>query len=230
MSKAPIVRPASPPAARARPAPGARARQTRGALIDAGQKLFALHPVDAVSIDDIVAAAAVAKGSFYNHFDDKDALLHEIVSDIRSGIEAIVARVNAEESDPARRVVRAICVYGGYVMNAPEHGQILIRDNRNGQFHGWESMNAGAIADIGAGLSSGRFSVPTVEAGTLFVLGAAIGIVVRCTGETDVASAVAIGQQLSMMLLRGLGLPYAEAELAAAQAADEIIRRRAFEA
>ena len=52
-----------------------RAERTRAALVAAGQRLFCERPVDAVAIDDIVQAADVSKGSFYNHFPDRDALI-----------------------------------------------------------------------------------------------------------------------------------------------------------
>ncbi len=48
-----------------------RSERTRAALIAAGRRLFCERPVDAVAIDDIVQAAEVSKGSFYNHFDDR---------------------------------------------------------------------------------------------------------------------------------------------------------------
>jgi AcrR family transcriptional regulator len=50
-----------------------RRDKTRLALIRAGQKLFAERPIDSVSIDDIVQAANVGRGSFYNHFRDTEA-------------------------------------------------------------------------------------------------------------------------------------------------------------
>jgi AcrR family transcriptional regulator len=58
--------------------------------VRAGRKLFSEHPVDAVAIDDIVREAGVAKGSFYKHFPDKEALLAAVVRRIRQRIEGEV--------------------------------------------------------------------------------------------------------------------------------------------
>ena len=44
---------------------------------------MAERPVDAIAIDDLVAAAGVAKGSFFNHFADKRAFAQTIAEDIR---------------------------------------------------------------------------------------------------------------------------------------------------
>ena len=93
------------------PVPQARVLRTRNALLAAGRRLFAERAIDAVAIDDIVAAAGVAKGTFYNHFDDKDALLTAIVTEIRSTVEERIATINAGIEDPAVRLTRAICVY-----------------------------------------------------------------------------------------------------------------------
>ena len=47
-----------------------RAARTRAALLAAGFDLLVERPIDAIPIDDVVARAGVAKGSFFNHFAD----------------------------------------------------------------------------------------------------------------------------------------------------------------
>lgn len=192
------------------------------ALVAAGQTLFAEHPVDAVAIDDIVRQAGVAKGSFYKHFPDKDALLGAIVQDIRGRIEAEVTEANAGVTDPARRVVRGVCVYLRFVSEEPEKGGVLVRNDRS--LPGME-INRGAVNDVTAGLAEGRFLVSTVEAGALFILGVAHAGLIRFNGDRGAASNIWIAQQLCQLILRGLGVPHAEAELIAAQAAEDILRK-----
>ena len=58
----------------------------RDALIAACADLLAKHPIDAITINNIVETAGVAKGSFYNHFSDKDALADAVAAAIRSGV------------------------------------------------------------------------------------------------------------------------------------------------
>src|SRR3990167_4665994 len=84
--------------------PDRRRVRPRAALLQAGQSLFATQSVDAVSIDDIVAAADVAKGSFYNHFSDKEALAREIAVTVRAEAEAQVDLANAGVTEPASRM------------------------------------------------------------------------------------------------------------------------------
>lgn len=65
----------------------ARGPQMRGVLrarqlLDAAAELFVEKGFEATSIDDIVAAAGTAKGTFYHHFDSKTALLLALRDDI----------------------------------------------------------------------------------------------------------------------------------------------------
>ncbi len=53
-------------------ASGERGRGTQ--ILEAAAKLFAQQPVAAVTVDSVVAAAGVAKGTFYYHFQSMDDL------------------------------------------------------------------------------------------------------------------------------------------------------------
>lgn len=203
-----------------------RGERTREALVRAGRRLFAVHAVDAVAIDDIVQAASVAKGSFYNHFSDKDALLRAIIAEIRAGIEIAVTRANHGVANPARRVARAVCVYLRHALDDPERAGVLARMNA-GSASLETPMNRGLIEDISAGLAAGTFAVATVEVGVLYVFGLSQVSLARVAETPELGATVALAQQICALLLRGLSVPAAEADLIAAQSADEIIRRGA---
>lgn len=63
-----------------------RRRETRAQLVDAARSLFIERGVEQVSIDAITSTAGVAKGSFYNHFDSRQALFEDIVEETLQGI------------------------------------------------------------------------------------------------------------------------------------------------
>ena len=204
-----------------------RSERTRAALIGAGRRLFSERPVDAVTVDDIVAAAGVGKGSFYNHFEDREALVRAISGGIRASIEGAVGRANAEISDPALRLARAVCIYLRYAVDEPEPARVLVRIH-SGHTSLSAPLNRGLVDDISSGLAQGRFIVATLEAGVLYVLGVTQLALVRVTLDTGVSLAVSLAQQMCALLLRGLGLPGQEADLIAAQASDEIVRQGAY--
>ncbi|MEW5685201.1 MAG: helix-turn-helix domain-containing protein [Pseudomonadota bacterium] len=204
-----------------------RAERTRAALIGAGRRLYSERPVDAVTVDDIVQAAAVGKGSFYNHFADRDALVRAISSEIRGLVETAVTRANADVDDPARRMARAVCTYLRFALDGAESAGVLVRIH-SGHTSLSAPLNRGLVEDIESGLAAGRFTVATVEAGVLFVLGVTQLALVRVVQEPTLAYAVALSQQMGALILRGLGVPAAEADLIAAQASDEVVRKGAF--
>src|SRR5690606_8117296 len=89
-----------------RPAPSRRRRdrrrdRTREALLRAGRALCAQRDVDAVSIDEIVNLADGAKGSFYNHSRDKEAVAREIGAEVRNRVEQAIIAVTADVDDAA---------------------------------------------------------------------------------------------------------------------------------
>ena len=52
---------------------------TREQIVQAGLKCLLERGYNGVGVQDITTAAGVPKGSFYNHFDSKEALGAEIV-------------------------------------------------------------------------------------------------------------------------------------------------------
>lgn len=204
----------------ARAAPTGRAARTRQTLLDAGRQLFAGRAFDAVAIDDIVAQAGVAKGTFYNHFDDKDALLEAIVSDIRGAIERQIAAVNAEIADPCVRIVRAVSVYVTRAIDHPMEGQILLRNDPRGSASA--PLNDGLRADLSAGLSTARLVVPSIDAGLLFVIGITHGLLLAAVRGRAREHVLITARQTCGMMLQGFGLEDREAERIASQAVEEI--------
>lgn len=202
----------------------ARGERTRAALVAAGRRLFCERPVEAVAIDDIVQAAAVAKGSFYNHFADRDMLARAVAADILSSVELAVGRANAGVEDPARRVARAVCVYLRFAVDDPERAGVAVR-MLGGGMSVTSPLNKGVVDDVSLGLAAGRFAIPSMEAGVLFIVGAAQMALARVVREPVASMAIVLAQQICAMLLRGLGVVGAEAEAIAAQSADEIVRR-----
>jgi len=92
--------------------------------------VFAKHGYHAAKIDDIVAAAGVARGTFYLHFDDKRAIFEEIVDRTFTRLGTSIVRVDTAHpsrsvSDQIRDNIRAI-VHA--LLEDPATTKILLSD------------------------------------------------------------------------------------------------------
>lgn len=200
--------------------PDRRRVRTRAALLQAGQSLFATRSVDAVSVDDIVGTAEVAKGSFYNHFTDKDELAREIAAAIRGEVEALVDATNRDIADPAIRMARAFAVYVRYAHEQPQRARAMLRLLAGATLPGMP-LNRGVRSDLEAGLAAGRFSGLPLQAALLLVMGIVqIGLIHVLENPGDEAW-IAIVPLLAGQL-RGLGVPFDEAQALARAAIHDV--------
>lgn len=74
-----------------------RATQTRSRLLKAGQALAADRALAELSVDQIVSAAGVAKGTFYVHFESRQAYWTALHADFhqRAAARILAARASA---------------------------------------------------------------------------------------------------------------------------------------
>lgn len=86
--------------------PGRRERkrvQTLDHLAATAFALFEAHGYDTVTMEQIAAAADVAKGTLYNHFPVKEALLaHQFRKEFAQGVAGLRGRIEAETTFAGR--------------------------------------------------------------------------------------------------------------------------------
>jgi AcrR family transcriptional regulator len=95
-----------PRAMTARPHPRLEKSERRQQILLHARDVFAKHGYHAAKIDDIVAAAGVARGTFYLYFEDKRAIFEEIVDRTFARLGMAVVRVDTEH--PTRSVTEQI--------------------------------------------------------------------------------------------------------------------------
>lgn len=147
-----------------------RAIRTRSALLDAGLDLLAERPIDAIAIDELVAAAGVAKGSFFNHFGDKYGFANAIAEQIRADIEALIGALNAGKGDPLARLCGGMIGAAAFAFCQRKRAAVLVRSARGMTLED-HVLNRGVIADL-QGVAAAHRLVPAAErGGVLFWLG-----------------------------------------------------------
>jgi AcrR family transcriptional regulator len=98
--------------------------ERRTQLLDLGRRLFNARPYDAISIDEIAAAAGISKGLLYHYFSSKRQFY---VAVVRVGAEH-VQRVTAvrPELTPALQLRQSVDSFLTYVeKNAAAYGHLL---------------------------------------------------------------------------------------------------------
>ncbi len=80
--------------------------ERRQQILAQARDVFAKRGYHAAKIDDIVAAAGVARGTFYLYFEDKRAIFEEIVDATFGRLGSAIVRVDTE--DPGRPVADQI--------------------------------------------------------------------------------------------------------------------------
>ena len=104
-----------------------RREQTRRRLLDAARALFARQGVEDTRINEITEEADVGFGSFYNHFDSKEAIVEAVVAETVAAQGGAVASVTADLDDPAEVVAAAHRYFVNLARSDPEWGWLLIR-------------------------------------------------------------------------------------------------------
>jgi len=182
----------------------------REALLDAARSLLVSRSMDALSVDEIVERADLARGTFYNYFRDKDALERELASRTRTRIEDEIARVNGGVRDPAQRIARAFCSVLRLRISAPQEAAAMMRLFPRATDPA-APVNSGVRRDAAEGINHGRIVATTEDVVVAYVIGVFSAGVNRALDlPTDRVPEFAQG--LGAILLHGLGLKRTEAE------------------
>lgn len=195
-----------------------RRLRTRAALLAAARDLLAEGREDA-SIKEITTRARVGFGSFFNHFPGgKDELWFAAAMEVLDEYAALLATAAADVDDPAERFARSFRLTGRLALSQPDLlAPVLARGTELLFLEG--GVRAAAIADIAAGVESGRFVDLDPEVHLVVVGGALLGLVRMLATEPGKASPEVV-DAVAASALRMLGLNSTAAQEMCAQPLD----------
>ncbi len=185
-----------------------RREQTRRRLLVAAMGVFAEKGVVAPLIDDFIAAADVARGTFYNYFSTTQELLDAVTSELSDSVMFEIDKVVVTIHDPLERLATACLVYMHTAVNLPNWGAFVMRTSSPGEAMG-KLVDAYMPRDLELARQAGELSYPTVRAARDLMVSAVNQAI------NSVLSEQAPPEHLSHLLslsLRGLGVRAAKAQ------------------
>lgn len=199
-----------------------RAQRTRDALLAAGFDLLAERPIDAIAIDEVVARAGVAKGSFFNHFTDKPTFGNAIAEAVRRELESRVDAANAGLGDPVARIAGGMRVGVEFALTMRKHAIVMLRglDVSTAIDH---ELNRGLRADIDALVKAEIVRPEAATSGVRFWLGlcqvAMLNVIERRHSRTEAALRL---REMLVLGLTGLGVEETRARACAETTAESL--------
>ncbi|ROH86791.1 TetR/AcrR family transcriptional regulator [Stagnimonas aquatica] len=218
--KSPRPRPTAKPAIAKEPRGARRRRETRDKLLEAAFRLMAEKGVDGVAINEITETADVGIGSFYNHFESKEAvyaaLIDQVFEEFGDALDHLVVNVD----DPAEVIAISVRHTLLRARREPLWGRFLVREGLSARVLS-RGLGVRLLRDIQKGVAKGRFKLTdplmsfiTFGGGVLGAIAASIEIEGERSREFALLGLTAadLPERAASNLLFGLGLTIDEAD------------------
>lgn len=211
------------PAAEREPRGARRKRETRVRLLEAALRLMAKKGMEGVAINEITEAADVGFGSFYNHFESKEAIYGAVMEWVFEDFADALDRLVSDIADPAEVVSVSVRHTLLRAQREPVWGQFLIREGYSARVLE-RGLGQRLLRDIQRGIASGRFKredalMSFVSVGGTVLASISVWLQFHQAHGTRATSIDQLGfnvddlpQRAAKMLLLTLGLTRLEAE------------------
>ena len=176
-----------------------RAR-TRSQIVEAGLVLLAERPPEALTVDAIVEAAGVAKGTFYYHFQSVEELVAAVGASLADTFDELLAPSRLGEPDPVERMSLAFTKFLEKAINEPLWGRLVVRSAQVPAAIG--GIREHLEADLAEAIAQGRMAIHDAQLAADIV----IGIWLQVTrGSIERRAAPDVTRQALAAVLRALG-------------------------
>lgn len=195
-----------------------RREKTRARLLESALLVFAQKGPQAV-IDDVIAQAGMARGSFYNYFRTNEELMAAVASEISNELLRTIDPAVQMLDDPAERIARGARLILHAVTQFPLFGAFMVRLP-------FPAANSSLLAvrflarDIAAAIVGGRLGHIRQRVATDLVVGVVLNgahSLVADSSERDYPEAIVCA------MLEGLGLGAKEAARIVAQPLPQLV-------
>ena len=146
--------------------------------------LLAERPSKALTVDAVVEAAGVAKGTFYYHFLSIDELAAAVGAKLGESFDELLTPVRLELRDPIERLSFAFTKFLERASSDADWARLVVQSSQSPAAFG-QGVRANLKADIAEAIVEGRVSMRDVELAADIVIGiwlqVARGILARGT-------------------------------------------------
>jgi AcrR family transcriptional regulator len=195
-----------------------RREKTRARLLESALLVFAQKGPQAV-IDDVIAQAGMARGSFYNYFRTNEELLAAVASEISNELLRAIDPAVQLLDDPAERIARGARLLLHAVTQLPLFGAFMVRLP-------FPTANSSLLAvrflarDVASAITKGRLTHIGPRVATDLVVGVVLNAahsLVNDPSDSHYPEAI-VGA-----MLEGLGIDAKEAARIVAQPLPELV-------
>lgn len=146
----------------------------RARLLDAALRVASVQGPARTSIDEVIEAADVSRGTFYKYFDSAERLIAALADEISSDLVRMVDPMMEAYPDPAVRVAVGMRIALSLVVQHRQLGGVLVQI-------GWPAVEEAHLyfevveRDLRAGMQSGRFTKMPADVAMNLVAGSTVG-------------------------------------------------------
>ena len=193
-----------------------RKARTRAALVAAARELLTSRDPAEVSIQEITDAADVGFGSFYNHFQTKEALFDAAVAEVLEEHGAMLEKVTAGIDDPAEVFAASVRITARFPKTHPQLAHIIARTGQR-YLTAPSGLAPRALRDLHRAKDAGRLSFDDPDVAIACTGGALLGVLHLSLTRQKPAEVDQAADGLAVNLLRMFGLSASEASKVAAR-------------
>jgi AcrR family transcriptional regulator len=184
-----------------------RRERTRALMIRSAIGVFAQLGPDAPVIDDFIAAAGVARGTFYNYFKTTHELLAAVTAELNEEVLGMVDPHVLRYDDPAERFCIGTRLYVHFALRYPVWGAFLTRIGPAHAVRGCR-LDRFLTRDLELGIANGRFAAGSALVVRDMILGSVFFGIETLLTEGGSSQHI---EDMLFTVLRGIGLATEEA-------------------
>ncbi|MDD9892897.1 MAG: TetR/AcrR family transcriptional regulator [Gammaproteobacteria bacterium] len=199
-----------------------RKLETRRRLLEAAMDLMSQKGMEGVAINEITEAADVGFGTFYNHFESKEAIFNALMDEVFETFGDTIDELVADVEDPAKVLAFSVRYTLLRAQKEPKWGRFLLQEGLSAQSL-VRGLGRRMFRDITEGAEAGRLLAPDLYMSVISTGGIVLASIAAAIVESNPDGAEAqlvnslgfqsggIAERSACAILKNLGIAEEEA-------------------